>query len=81
MTHLNYKKLFEEWLISVDAFDDTVRILRKNKASLRAYLNKYKGDPDKIIYMMPFNWGENDPQYWKILDHKWWTYCKQNGLE
>jgi len=77
-----YKKDFEEFLLSTDSFEDVVRILRKNKVSLRAYLNKYKGDPDKVIYHMPFSWTDSgDPEYWKILDYKWWTYCRQNGLE
>ena len=79
---INWRKEFDKFLLDNDSFEDVVRALRDNKASLRAYLNKYTREPSKVIYHMPINWGEQgDPNYWKVLDRKWWKYCQENELE
>jgi len=73
-----YKKIFEEWLLSTDSFEPVVILLKAKNTSLRAYLNKYKGDPSRIIYHMPIDWTDG---YWVSLDRQWWEYCQENDLK
>ena len=75
-----WKKEFDSFLLSTDSFQDVVILLKANNTSLRSYLNKYSKEPSKVIYHMPLSWN-NDPQYWRTLDRKWWEYCQENELE
>jgi len=73
----------EEFITFLDNYDATDEVLNSLKGTtLKSYLEGYNKEPSKLIYHLPVNWQESgDPQYWTILDKKWYLWCKENNLE